>query len=97
MISTESLIELLFSHRRDKLALTCLLGFMAGDSVLEAWIRLDNWMPVITDLSHRSGKSYRGKDKIKVDHDIAQRVLDIAKEIEPWLKQLAEKEMEVAS
>lgn len=89
-ISVESVIDGLYSWRRDKLALTALLGFMGGDSATEAWVRLDEILPTLKDLATQSRKG--AKSRIAIDHDIAARVASIAEEIEPWLRQIAEME-----
>lgn len=58
---------------------------------MEAWVRLDDVMPTIEYLEKQSRK--RAKPRLSnIDHDLAERVYDIAREIEPWLKQLAERE-----
>jgi hypothetical protein len=72
------------------MALTILIGTVGGDSIIEAWSRLDDLMPIYHKLDVQSRK--RVKNRLAIDHDIAERVSDIAKEIEPWLKQLAERE-----
>lgn len=94
LISDESLINMMYDHRTDKLAVVLLVGFMGGDSTLEAWTRLDDFMPTIRDLARRSAKGYRGKDKLKIDSQIALRVRDLAEQVEPWLRQIAEADSE---
>lgn len=89
MISTISVIEMLHNWRDDKMALVCFVSYMGGDSVFEAWERLDQVLPQIQEVADKS----RGrKPEIDVNHDLANRVRNIAEEIEPWLKQLAERE-----
>lgn len=93
MISTETLLQFLYERRRDKLALVLLMGFMGGDSVIEAWMRLDDWMPKIKELEKGSQKVRKpNTKKFDIDHDLALRVKSLAEDIEPWLRQLAELE-----
>jgi hypothetical protein len=88
MISTESVIDLLRDHHRDKLALTVLVGLMGGDDLTTSWSRLDELLPVMRKIRDQSRKGVR--DRLPVDGDIARRVHEIAAEIEPWLRQVAE-------
>lgn len=94
MIGTESFIDLLHSWRRDKMAMTVLVGLMGGDSISEAWVRLDDVMPTLQEMETGSRKN-RGRSKeprLDLDHDLCKRVLEHAREVEPWLRQLAETE-----
>ncbi len=90
LVSTEALIEFLYEWRRDKLAVVLLVGLMGGDSVIEAWARLDDMLPHIDALA-REGRP-KGRKSASLQYDIAQRVRDLANEVEPWLRQVAELE-----
>jgi hypothetical protein len=93
MISTTSMIQALYNWREDKMALTCFTVLLVSEngSAFEAWEKLNESIPAMKEIA--DGSRGKGKNrKFPVNHDIAKRVLDIAEEIEPWIRQLAERE-----
>lgn len=93
MISTTSVIKALYDWRQDKMALTCFTVLLASEdgSAFEAWEKLKETIPAMKEIQEGS----RGKStnrKFIVNHDIATRVLEIAEEVEPWVRQLAERQ-----
>lgn len=91
MISSTSAIKMLYEWRSDKMALVVFVALMGGDSILESWERLNKFLPEMQDIATRS-EPRRKKDRVNVNNNIAKRVRDIAEEVEPWLRQLAERE-----
>lgn len=93
-ISTDGVAADLYEWRRDRLALLVLVGLMGGDSLADAWSRLDDALGTMAELERgsRKGRGYPTAERLPIDHDLASRVLEIASDIEPWLRQLAEAE-----
>jgi len=84
----EALIEQLHSYRREKLALVALVGSM-NSSEQEALTRLREIIDSIEP--YLDEKRSENKGRLDASARLAQDVLGIARDIEPWLAQSVER------
>lgn len=88
-LTTDGAIEQLARFRKDKLALVALVGSMGNESEADALARLREIITILGEHLTEARRARRGR-RSGVDQ-LASDVLDLAREVEPWLTQIVER------